>query len=274
MATLRSSTVFRLLCAAIGVLSLGLLSMVGVMVYPSLVNGDSSAKGPVVKPQTHKMIIKAKEVPVEQDLANLSEFLYPAPKAGDLASIWDRATEDFGGWKLIGLAAEDENKGYAFLQHMGDNRTLVLGVGETARKPDDMMKLDQIHNGMVQLTFNNTNTGALKRTGGVPGLAGLPAAPTGGYSTAMSPGSSTYNYAALGVPATPTTPAAPAPPPTSRVSISGRMVGSPPAVGPGPSPSMMPSGPGPDTRTLMRRLGGRNRPNGNNLGVGGANNGP
>jgi hypothetical protein len=264
MGTFRSSTVFRLLCAAIGLLSLGLLGMVGVMVYPSLASGDQSSKAQVAKPKV-RQLIKAKEVPIDQNLAQLSEFLYPPPKADDIGNIWSRATDSFHDWTLIGLAGEEnENKGYVFLQHKPDGKTVVLTVGQG--RDLDKLVVGQIHDGMVQISVNG-ELGALKRSGAIAALPGQPAAPVGpilgGGAAAASSGAATWYGTALPPPTV--TPTMPAPPPTSRVTFRGVMAGSPPN---GASPAVASAqnatpAAGPGGRQ-MRVRGGRN-------GGGGAN---
>lgn len=224
MPTLRSSTVFRLLCAAIGVLSLGLLGMVGVMVYPSLASGDSATKPQQVAKPKARQLIKAKEVPIDQNLAQLSEFLYPPPKVDDMSNIWARAADDFRGWSLIGLVPEGEDKGFVFLQKKPEGRTVVLGVGQS--RDLDYLSVVQIHDGMVQIKVNS-EMGVLKRVGGIASVPGQPAAQLPSVMSGNSVGAATWNGTSL-----PPPPTMPAPAPMSRVTIRGVMAGSPPAGSP------------------------------------------
>ncbi len=250
---LRSSTMFRLLCAAIGVLSLGLLGMVGVMVYPSLASGEAAqgSKPTAVKPRV-RQLIKPKEVAIDQNLAQLSDFLYPPPKTSEQTDIWSRATDEFHGWTMVGLASEGDDKGFVFLQHKGDNRTLVMTV-QQFRKLDELA-VEQIHNGMVKITVNG-ETGALRRSVALAGPAGQPGTPGGPGPMAGTVGAATWNGAGLPPPAI-AMPTVSTPPPVSRVTFSGRMIGGPPSGPPTVSSSATPTA-GPDNRARLRQMRGQ-----------------
>ena len=127
MIRLRSSTVFRLLCGAIGSLALVLLCMVGLMVYASLSRGETATAEVQIKPRTSGQ----QQTPIDRHMSSMGDRLSPKPEAGPAEPEMDpNAKTSHGGWRYIGWIKEANGEIWVLMQNEKTNNQVWWKKGE------------------------------------------------------------------------------------------------------------------------------------------------
>ncbi len=124
MIRVRSSTLFHLLCWAIGVMAVGLLAMVVLMVLPLVVSSkETSGSTAEFEPPPPA----AREAPVDQVARTWHMRFWPpeAEEEEEETELGD-AVDSAAGFRYVGNVFDGNGEGYAFLQREGTGRQLMV----------------------------------------------------------------------------------------------------------------------------------------------------
>lgn len=129
MFKIRSSTLFRILCWAIGLMAVGLLAMVALMVYPLLFGGNVAQANPdIATPPTKSTVTPLR---VQQDFNTMQiRFWPPEPDEGDELDVPGDAVDTYEKTAFVGGAFDGSPNDCAVFQNQTDRKQWVVFLNQ------------------------------------------------------------------------------------------------------------------------------------------------
>lgn len=147
MLRLRSSTVFHLLCWAIGILAAALLAMVALMLYPYIfpaAPAEAANKDSGPPPAT------VREVSPLQAGGTWHERFWPQAKETQETNFGD-VKESGAGYAYVGGLLKGDNQGYAIFERLSDRKQVLVTLDEIRED----FKIRKVSNDAIVALINN-----------------------------------------------------------------------------------------------------------------------
>jgi len=127
MPKIRSSTIFRLLCASIGILAVSLLAMAALMVYPYVAGGDDGA--PAAPGKTKPPTTKVRQINVKTAAGAWQENFWPEVTEDQQEAPVANTQDAAGDFIYIGSMIISERNRSAIFQRKSNREQFRVSLG-------------------------------------------------------------------------------------------------------------------------------------------------